>query len=110
MSRPPKNGPALDLIVAAMPGTILQLAAKSGFSREWVAKQIKDPDNKRALHIAGWEPSYHGRYEAIHAAGSGVDAPRPRKVKRAIAPIAKSAPARYDDTVMPRAFFGGRAN
>jgi hypothetical protein len=79
---------AKDDILQSMPGTVSELVARSGYSRETVYTWIRqlrcgDPLSRES-HIIGWleptGPRGSGGVTAIHAAGPGEDAPRiPRK-------------------------------
>jgi hypothetical protein len=68
-----------EAVLMSLPGTVAELAKKSGYSKQTVKEWIRalragDPLN-RASHIVGWvPPKTRGPHHPIHAAGPGEDA------------------------------------
>lgn len=93
-------------IVQSMPGTVPQLAKKSGYSantvRFWVNEMRQGDPLTRASHITGWlPPPKSGAHLPIHAAGPGEDAvrillPRPSRRRPAHLVLAAQLLATHD--------------
>src|ERR1044072_495912 len=70
------NAPAQTAILQSMPGSVPHLAAKSGFHRATVERQLRKLRADGKTRIVGWaRPNGSGPFIAIHGRGSGPDAP-----------------------------------
>lgn len=65
-------------ILAAMPGTISDLADRADATAAGVAGHIRALRAQELCHIGGWNTPRKGGPAAIHHAGPGEDVPNPR--------------------------------
>lgn len=98
-------------LLKAMPGSITTLSRKTDICYKTASQNMRALRKTDRTHVGDWEPDTNGKPMAVYFSGPGVDAPKPdvqyertstRKALEFVPP-----PARYDDTVMPRAFFVG---
>ena len=73
-------------LLAAMPGTLAELAQLCGIKYDTVAKTVQRMHKRGLVHIARFEPPEPGpghRWVGVYVAGPGKDAKVPRWKKRA---------------------------
>lgn len=63
-----------DMVIAALPGSRMQVMAKTGLSKGTVCRWIKDLHAGGLVHIVNWKRPAKGPFMPIYAAGAGVDA------------------------------------
>lgn len=61
-------------ILQSMPGSVDQLAAKSGYHRDTVTRWLRKLRAENASHITGWlRPNGSGHFIPVHGAGPSAD-------------------------------------
>jgi len=68
-----------DQVIAHMPGTLNELAAKLGVGRSAVRSRLKELRGQSKLYVSGWvrPQNGHGPYIAVWSYGEGPDVPGP---------------------------------
>ena len=76
-------------ILAAMPATLPQLVAATGYKRNTVKTYLSDLKKSGRVHVGEWSRHESGQPLAVYAAGEGVDAIK--RVSRRTAAVRESA-------------------
>lgn len=69
------------VVLAAMPGTQVQIVAASGLSAATVSRWCEDLLARREAHVGGWHtPPHGGPLRPVYHAGHGPRARKPRRL------------------------------
>lgn len=70
------------VILAALPGTTVQIIAKTGAGRATVFLWMRRLRSESKIHIKSWRRNT-GQPSPFYVAGEGIDAPRPKRLTQA---------------------------